>query len=210
MPYSKFFLARNWLLAVYDAQQLHAIGLPSDHTQRLNCRNLDRYMLVGAWLPAIELRCFSLQDADFSAANLRDAHLCCVDLAGARLVGADFAGADLQDADLRCVNARRADFRGADMRGAKLVAADLSDADLASADLAGATLEHADVTADQIRLARNWRQARFSASLLSQLDLPRDHNARMHETVGIERRAVRRSTCCDRHSESVTGACTVH
>jgi uncharacterized protein YjbI with pentapeptide repeats len=207
MHFSKLLLARNWLLASYDAGQLKSLGLPTDHTRRLHCRNFDRYTLVGAWLPAVELRCFSLKDTDFSGANLRDAHLCCVDLAGARLVAAQLAGADLQDADLRCVNAGRADFRGANLKGAKLVAADLKGADLASADLAGATLEHADVAADQIRLARNWRQGRFSASILGQLDLPHDHNACILDAVGITGRAQRRKTCCERHSESLAGAC---
>jgi hypothetical protein len=203
------FLARNWLLAFYDDRQLQSLGLPPDHGRRLSSRNFDRYALVGAWLPAVELRCFSLKDADFSKANLRDAHLCCVDLSGAGLVRAQVAGADLQDADLRCVNAQRASFRGADLRGAKIVAAELSGADLSLADLAGATLEQADVTADQIRRARNWRQARFSASLLTDLQLPADHNASTVETLGVQRRALRRLACCDGSTQTIAGACAL-
>ena len=112
--------------------------------------DLSNTQLIGA-----DLREADLRGADLSGADLREA-----DLDGAKLNKADLTDADLDEADLTDADLRGADLTDADLRGADLDGADLRGADLDEADLD----EAENLTAKQVRSAKNWRHA----------DLPED------------------------------------
>ena len=87
------------------------------------------------------------------------------DLGEANLILARLNGADLGGANLILARLNGADLGGANLRGAKLGAADLSAADLNGTDLSAADLNGTDLsesenlTAEQVRSAKNWRKA---------------------------------------------------
>jgi hypothetical protein len=102
----------------------------------------------------------SLAGADLRGMNFHMAHLTKANLSGANLAGAELGSADLRGADLRGArlgesilfkaNLEGADLAGArlcnaDLRGANLNGADLSDADFGVADLSAADLSGANL-----------------------------------------------------------------
>ena len=86
-----------------------------------------------------------------------------LDLSGTRLVRADLTDANLSGAILV----------EADLRRAYLTRANLAEADLLRANLSGALLTKAEnLTAKQVRSARNWREAHLPDYLAHLKDLP--------------------------------------
>ena len=98
-------------------------------------------------------------------------------------------GANLQGSDLRYAMAhgaflQRADFRYANLRGANLLEANLLEANLFGADLRGADLRGVrGVSPDQVKSAKNWELAFYSADLLQALGLAPDHNEKLREEI---------------------------
>ncbi len=124
--------------------------------------------LQGAILEEANLRGTDLSHADLRGADLHKANLVLSHLGAADLAEADFSGANLCDADLSEANLSNADFSEAELVGALLQGADLSRAKLAE--------NVKDLSAFQVKTARNWEHAYYSASLLEHLGLPPDHN----------------------------------
>ncbi len=113
---------------------------------------LDCAMLSGAYLEGAMLWMAGLNGAD-----IRDSHMKGADLRHARLGGANFLFADLTSAHLN---------------GADLECADLSASIIEGADLTGAHLEGAyGLTIEQVKAARNWRQAHYDADFAAKLGL---------------------------------------
>ena len=149
--------------------------------------NLVEVNLSGAYLSKADLSGGTtilggtdLSGALLSEADLRGANLSEIDLSGANLRGADLRGAFLPAADLREAILVKADLRGAklgifnvpltnlseiilreiDLSEPHLPAADLCGADLREADLCRADLRTTkNLTAKQVRSAKNWREA---------------------------------------------------
>ena len=121
---------RNWRLAYYSKEGLVSLGLPPDHNERVQRRELSGYQLRGA----------NLQGADLYRANLQEANL-----GEANLQVAALNGANLQEADLLGANLQGAWLDGANLQGASLVEANLQEAHLIGSDLSGADLTRANL-----------------------------------------------------------------
>ena len=129
-----------------------------------------------------------LNNLNLDGANLREANLQGANLRGANLRGANLRGADLSKANLNGANLSGAKLGEANLSGASLLLASLNKAylfkaslsgtDLSSADLSGADLREVDLTetqnltADQVKAASNWEQARYPDAFTQQLSLP--------------------------------------
>lgn len=138
-------------------------------------RYFERIDLREAQLCQLYLSKSKLCWADFTGADLSQAHLNHADMTGAMMwrsrlhstqfrwanfhqtvmircdaEGANFSGASLHRTDLRLSNLRTANLAGADLRGAKLCYSDLTGADLTGADLTGADLTGANLTEARI------------------------------------------------------------
>jgi uncharacterized protein YjbI with pentapeptide repeats len=94
--------------------------------------------------------------------DLAGADLRLTDLSGVDLSGADLSRADLSRANLTGASLANADLSEANLTEAFLRGANLSAADLSGADLGGAFLEKANVTQQQLGLAKNLRHAVWS------------------------------------------------
>ena len=131
--------------------------------------DLRQTQLVGANLYNADLVGAELYNANLAWAFLSEARLGWAILTGAILVGAELYNADLYNANLD---------------GAILTGANLDNADLYNANLDGANLDGAhpgrghpgtgaeNLTAEQVRSARNWRKATLPDYLNHLKDLP--------------------------------------
>jgi uncharacterized protein YjbI with pentapeptide repeats len=134
--------------------------------------------LSGADLSGADLNCAKLSFAILRGANLRGANLGFANLRNANLSFANLSGANLSDANLSHAKLSRANLSRTNLSGANLSVADLSDADLSGAKLIGADLTGADLakiknlTARQIKTAKDWETAIYSDELHSKLGLP--------------------------------------
>ncbi len=97
---------------------------------------------------------------------LADAHLCGLDLIGAKL-----AEADLRRADLRGTDLSDAELAGAHLEGANFFRTVLDRADLAGASLIGAQF----LQCDQLTTARNWQSALRDSPLACGAPIPPGH-----------------------------------
>lgn len=112
---------------------------------------------------------------DFAGANMLGVTLENVDFSGANLAGANFRGALLNDVDLSGANLIGANFAGADLSGALLSDANLTNADLhrcslALANLAGANLTNANLTGVNLSNS-NLSDANLTGANLTDADL---------------------------------------
>lgn len=128
--------------------------------------DLKTALLRGAILKEANLRGADLSRADLRGAELQKANLVLSHLGGANLSEADLSGANLCDADLSEANLSEANFSGADLVGALLQGADLSRAKLAD------TVKN--LSAFQIKTARNWEHALYGAEFREHLGLQLD------------------------------------
>ena len=134
---------RNWRLAYYSKEGLVSLGLPPDHNERVQRRELSGYQLRGANLQGADLYRANLQEANLGEANLQVAALNGANLQEADLLGANLQGAWLDGANLQRANLGGANLQGAILFGANLHGANLFDANLEGADLFGANLQEA-------------------------------------------------------------------
>ncbi len=132
---------------------------------RLYEANLQKAYLRGANLQGAKLFGANLQGAKLFGANLQGAYLRGANLQGAKLFGANLQGAYLS---------------GANLQGADLHWANLSRARMIQANLRGADLRNAiNLTAPQVKRAKNWELALYSDDFLKKLGLKPDHNERV-------------------------------
>jgi uncharacterized protein YjbI with pentapeptide repeats len=132
--------------------------------------NLTKVNLTKAKLTKANLFGANLSGADLSGANLSGADLSGANLSGANLLGADLRGAVLRGADLSGANLFGANLRDADLSGADLSGADLLEANLSGADLGEVNPE--DLTVEQVKSARNWKEATYDDDFRKKLGLP--------------------------------------
>ena len=142
--------------------------------------DLRRADLHGVIFREANLRAADLGEADLSGADLSRANLMLARLGSANLSGADFSGASLIDANFTAANLSGADFSDAMLGGALLLEADLNEASFEK--------NVKDLTASQVKGAKNWGKAYFSRSVLENLGLPPDHNETLRKETE-ERRA---------------------
>ncbi|MFZ5448068.1 MAG: pentapeptide repeat-containing protein [Thermodesulfobacteriota bacterium] len=151
-----------WPLAKYSQESLKTLGLPSDHNERLNKKDLSGYQL-----PRTELR-----EANLHEFNIRRANLLFANLVYAILVRANLQQANLEGANLE----------GASLSGANLQQANLSDAELQEAYLEGADFQEAKgLERDQVRAAHCWPLAKYSPEMVTTLGFPPEHNERLNK-----------------------------
>ena len=133
--------------------------------------------LTGAYLSGADLTLANLTDAYLTDADLTLANLTRADLTLANLTRANLFGADLSDANLSGAYLTRANLTDANLTDAYFFDADFFDADLFGADLSGADLFGANltdaqnITVDQIKMAQNWKKAKYSDEFRKQLGL---------------------------------------
>jgi uncharacterized protein YjbI with pentapeptide repeats len=135
---------------------LRGDGFYRDYSHEIRIEQIwnSMYSKIKLDLSGAHLEKADLRGAIFIWANLRGARLEGANLWGALLRGADLSGAHLEGAILIC------DLSRANLRGAHLEKADLEKADLNEADLLGAYLNNVkNLTAKQLRLAKNWDKA---------------------------------------------------
>ncbi|MFB2896573.1 pentapeptide repeat-containing protein [Aerosakkonemataceae cyanobacterium BLCC-F50] len=158
----------------------------------LGSANLYSANLRGANLRDANLRDAKLNDADLTNSIYDKETKFPKDFAPSGknmyLIGpdADLSNADLKRADLSSADLKRADLSNADLKRADLSSADLSSADLSSADLSGADLKCLDsdirygctnfrgaknLTAEQVKSAKNWQQAEYDEEFRKKLGL---------------------------------------
>jgi uncharacterized protein YjbI with pentapeptide repeats len=153
----------------------------------LRCINL-RYTdfsganLSGATLSGVNLGGANLSRANLSRANLSGVNLSRVNLSGANLSGANLSGANLSGADLMDVNLTNANLTNANLTNANLIDANLMEANLMEANLSDANLMEANLSRAhfdseftaliQIKLAKNWQNAKYDLEIREKLGLP--------------------------------------
>lgn len=143
-----------------DTQMAHAnlSGLQSDGNNRLiaeaatlNQVNFSNANLYGAKLNAANMSGASFKGATLTGADMRSsqlerADLSKTDLTYARLSGASLSEATLSKADLTEANLSKTNFSAANLRNANLAGTNLTEANLSGADLSGVNLMDAKGT----------------------------------------------------------------
>jgi uncharacterized protein YjbI with pentapeptide repeats len=133
----------------------------------------------GAHLYSANFSGADLYSANFSGADLR-ANDSAFDLISTSLSGANFSTAHLSSANFSSAHLNSADFSGADLSGANFSSAHFNSADFSGANLRDANFS--DVVFDknseltktltQIKLAKNWEDARYDPEIRKKLGLP--------------------------------------
>jgi len=113
-------------------------------------------------------------------ADLRVANLQMANLFDANLQEANLIGANLQEANLRVANLQEADLSGANLREADLLDANLQGANLGT-DLTFGIIRN--LTAPQVKKAKNWELAFYDKDFLKELGLPPDHNETLYKKL---------------------------
>jgi len=99
--------------------------------------------------------------------------------------GKEGGKADLRVANLQMANLFDANLQEADLSGANLREADLLDANLQGANL-GTDLTFGiirNLTAPQVKKAKNWELAFYDKDFLKELGLPPDHNETLYKKL---------------------------
>jgi uncharacterized protein YjbI with pentapeptide repeats len=115
---------------------------------------LEKAVVTGVNLIAVNLAYANLRDANLSGARLIGANLAYANLRGANLVNANLASAYLVGANLAYVNLRGACPVDANLARANLISANLSGARLTGVNLFGANLTSANLSAADLSGAR--------------------------------------------------------
>jgi uncharacterized protein YjbI with pentapeptide repeats len=117
LSFDQLSQAANSKLAYYNNDWLKRLGLPLDHKERLNNKDLHGYKFNKNNLGKANLKATNLMGADLENADLSDAQLQKADLTMANGHGAILTDAYLIEAKLCYTNLKNADLRGADLRG---------------------------------------------------------------------------------------------
>jgi uncharacterized protein YjbI with pentapeptide repeats len=135
--------------------------------------NLKKAALQGVIFKDANLRGTDLSQADLHGSDLHKAILIRAHFSAADLTEASFSGADLSEANLSEANLKEANFSEAHLLGALLLGADLDKAKLED--------NVKDLSASQIKKARNWQSAYYAKGILEDLGLPPDHNEKLRK-----------------------------
>ena len=139
--------------------------------------NLERTKLNDSWLTMAVMTNASLVGSDLKEANLNFSKSGGADFDAADLTGAKLSSANLVAAKFGCSWTTEKELMDGVNKCADLSGAVLTDADLAFADFRGAQ----NVSAEQLKEARNWDEAMYDPALLAILGLPMDHNATVEQ-----------------------------
>jgi BTB/POZ domain-containing protein KCTD9 len=142
--------------------------------------------LAGADLSHAFLSGADLSNANLSNANLSHANLAEAKLNNANLNNTNLTGAELAYADLIEANLQNADFVGANLVGVNFVRANLSqayfgDVNLSESHFTDANLKQTkffgieNLTIEQVKSAKNWREAIYDSKLSTQLSIVKYH-----------------------------------
>ena len=142
--------------------------------------------LAGADLSNAFLSGADLSNANLSNANLSHANLVEANLNNANLSNTNLTGADLTYADLIEANVQNADFVGANLLGVNFVRANLAQAYFGDVNLSQSYLTDANLrqtkffgienlTVEQVKSAKNWREAIYDSKLSTQLSIIIEH-----------------------------------
>jgi uncharacterized protein YjbI with pentapeptide repeats len=165
-------------LSEADLSSAHLDNARLDHAT-IKSSALEHATFRLAELPGASLTSSDLTESDFERANLAGTDLRCTDISGAK-----FVEANLSNADLRGMMNRSG-------HPGFYEPVDFSVRSIDGANLHGANLEFAfGLTAKQIKTARNWKEAFYSADMLHQLKLPASHNEHLEVLLS-------RETLCD-------------
>jgi uncharacterized protein YjbI with pentapeptide repeats len=117
----------------------------------LEAARFDDAQLSGAQLQGADLSQAQLQGADLKIAQLQSADLWFARLQGADLGGSQLQGANLSHARMQGGDVEQAELQGADFRGAQLQGANIAGAGLQGADLRTAALQGANLMGAQLQ-----------------------------------------------------------
>lgn len=109
----QIIMAKNWPLAFYSSDILQQLGLPNDHNERIQRKdlsglNLPGVALIDSDLEGFDFRKSNLQSADLQASNLENAKLGEANLIEANLERCRFSGAELHKTNLARARVRNA------------------------------------------------------------------------------------------------------
>jgi uncharacterized protein YjbI with pentapeptide repeats len=96
---------KTWILAKYDAHLRRDLGLPPDHNDRVEKKDLQ-----GRWLKDLDLTGADLSEINLKNAKLNGSTLCQANFQGANLFQADFTRAKLKGANFSRANLQGAIF----------------------------------------------------------------------------------------------------
>lgn len=142
--------------------------------------------LAGADLSYAFLTGADLSNANLSNANLSNANLVEANLNNANLSNTNLTGVNLTHADLIEANLQNVDFVGANLLGVNFIRANLShayfgDVNLNKSCFTDANLKQAkffgieNLSNEQVKSAKNWREAIYDSKLLTQLAIIVEH-----------------------------------
>ncbi|MDJ0690855.1 MAG: pentapeptide repeat-containing protein [Xenococcaceae cyanobacterium MO_188.B32] len=157
-----------------DSVSLSGLNAPEADLKGINLSGAD---LSNAFLSGVDLSFANLSHANLSHANLVETNLSNANLSNAHLTTADLSFANLIEANLYNV-----DFVGANLVGTNFVRANLSSAYFGDVNFSQSILKDAklkqtkffgvkNLTKEQIKEARNWKEAIYDTALLNKLNL---------------------------------------
>ncbi|MGF1540291.1 MAG: pentapeptide repeat-containing protein [Pleurocapsa sp.] len=161
-----------------DFVSLKGLNAPEADLRGINLAGAD---LSQAFLSGADLSNANLSNANLSNANLAEANLSNANLNNTNLTSANLAYADLIEANLQ-----NADFVGANLLGVNFVRANLSqayfgDVNLNQSHFTDANLKQTkffgieNLTVEQVKSAKNWREAIYDSKLSTQLSIVKYH-----------------------------------
>jgi uncharacterized protein YjbI with pentapeptide repeats len=187
--------AKNFLLAYYDQKMLLELGLPKNHNDMIQLKNLRGARLRGANLSGADLSGFDLQNADLRGAylgsfiakdplfpltsleraNLKNANLSKINLQGSNLRNANLEGAKLSEAKLQWLLPSaenplipRTSLEGSNLKNADLHKVDLRGADLRNVNFEGAKLGEAKLQGADLTGATGLTKKQIDSAIIDE------------------------------------------
>ena len=157
-----------------DSVSLRGLNAPEADLKGINLAEAD---LSNAYLSGADLSFANLSNANLASANLMETNLSNANLSNAHLTGANLGYANFIEANLHNVDFVGANLLGANFVRANLVYAYFGDVNFSQSILKDAKLKQAkffgveNLTAEQIKDARDWKEAIYDTVLLKKLGL---------------------------------------
>ena len=163
-------------LKIFEIIYLLFLNIPfGGHGQKYpNSADLSDALFRDANLSNAVLSVSTINNADFSKADLRGAKLTCIyssniNFVEAKLCNADLSHSVLIDTSFRCADLSWANFERADLSNSTFIFNVVSNTIFSEANLSGAILRAKDLTFDQLSKAKTLYNARLYPELEKQL-----------------------------------------